>query len=96
MYPLNLYAEQGEQVESDCHMLGPQPGVLCSLFVCKTAKLSTYNSTVTPTIFPDLPRLFYLPALHSQSNLDLSTTVLSTLSYNCVCNLYISIQQEQE
>jgi len=64
MYPLNLY-EQGEQVESDCHMLGPQPGVLCFLFVRKTAKLSTYNSAVTPTIFPDLPRLLYPPALYS-------------------------------
>lgn len=57
MYPLNLY-EQGEQVESDCHMLGPQPGVLGSLFVCKTAKLSTYNSAVTTAIFLTRPGCF--------------------------------------
>ena len=51
MYPLNLY-EQGEQVESDGHMLGPQPGMLGSLFVKllsfqDTTQLSLLQSSLT-------------------------------------------------
>lgn len=79
-------------MESDAHMLGPQPGALGSLFVWKTAKLSRYNSAVTPAIFPDSPRLFYFPALYSQSHLDFSRLQYSAhfLITVCVTHTFLS------